>query len=493
MKRMQWVLLVVCVMLVALLMQGCSTPTPTDPVDNTGETPVIVDETPTVAAPDSTVDGTETLGTTDTPGPTDMMAETLNPVGTDGGDDAIAGLENGADQTATVAPTRPASPTISTASAAGFALENVPVESEEAHVTIPFTGESGASYTLHYKYRSVWLLPTTVTLSGTEGKFEVDLGLGTNEFVLVEANQPREAADGITFSIEYAIIPDETPTPEPTATPTPSPTPSPEPTATPTPTPEPTPTPGPWDGTDGAVVQQQTGGDEAVVVVEATVRPPYERTISLWARGDDVLALQEGLTELGFKYGKADGVYGPRTQAAVERFQRKNGLKVDGVVGTDTRAKLAEMGVTIPLYAEPDMTRPDGFERDLSMGKEGIDVYWLQERLVALGYLSRSPDQVYGRHTRAAVRAFQQDNGIKADGIAGPETLRALFAPGVGSSVPTESPTVAPTEMPTPVVTATMEIPTNTPTAMPTTTPTVAPTMGPAAPVLLTPSPEPEG
>jgi peptidoglycan hydrolase-like protein with peptidoglycan-binding domain len=39
----------------------------------------------------------------------------------------------------------------------------------------------------------------------------------------------------------------------------------------------------------------------------------------------------------------ADGVYGPRTRAAVKRFQRRHGLTVDGVAGPET---LAALGLT---------------------------------------------------------------------------------------------------------------------------------------------------
>jgi hypothetical protein len=49
---------------------------------------------------------------------------------------------------------------------------------------------------------------------------------------------------------------------------------------------------------------------------------------------DSVRALQK---KLGVK---ADGVYGPRTRAAVKRFQRANGLDVDGVAGPQTLAAL---------------------------------------------------------------------------------------------------------------------------------------------------------
>jgi Transglycosylase-like domain/Putative peptidoglycan binding domain len=49
---------------------------------------------------------------------------------------------------------------------------------------------------------------------------------------------------------------------------------------------------------------------------------------------DSVRALQK---KLGVK---ADGVYGPKTRAAVKRFQRANGLAVDGVAGPQTLAAL---------------------------------------------------------------------------------------------------------------------------------------------------------
>jgi peptidoglycan hydrolase-like protein with peptidoglycan-binding domain len=51
---------------------------------------------------------------------------------------------------------------------------------------------------------------------------------------------------------------------------------------------------------------------------------------------DGVRALQQ---QLGIK---ADGVYGPRTKAAVKRFQRAHGLAVDGVAGPQTLAALGE-------------------------------------------------------------------------------------------------------------------------------------------------------
>lgn len=320
--------------------------------------------------------------------------------------------------------------------AAGYQVdEDIITETTEAEISIPFTGEDGVSYRLHHKHGNIWLVPKIVTLKGTEGTFDVTLGTGVNDFVLTEDGEARTSPNAVAFSITYSTepaapasaanaaasvsptvfatlvpaaqsaVPSASPTPaaatpDPTAEATPEPTP--EPTAEPTPEPSPEPTPVPVD----------MGQDRAML---------------LWMEGDDVLVLQEGLLTLKYNFGKADGVYGPRTRAAVMRFQRRHDIKADGIVGTDTRAKLAEYGIEIPLYFAPDMTMPEGFDRELSFGKRGMDVYRLQERLSALGYLEEEPDQVYGRRTRAAIRAFQTENGLKADGVAGPETLRMLF------------------------------------------------------------------
>ena len=55
------------------------------------------------------------------------------------------------------------------------------------------------------------------------------------------------------------------------------------------------------------------------------------------ADGQDVKALQEQLVELGYLSEKeVDRVYGPVTIAAVEAFQKRNGLHVDGLAGEKT-------------------------------------------------------------------------------------------------------------------------------------------------------------
>ena len=60
--------------------------------------------------------------------------------------------------------------------------------------------------------------------------------------------------------------------------------------------------------------------------------------------GDDVRYLQERLLELGYDLGRADGIFGRRTDAALANFQREGGLIAVGVCGPLTMAALNRLG-----------------------------------------------------------------------------------------------------------------------------------------------------
>ena len=52
-------------------------------------------------------------------------------------------------------------------------------------------------------------------------------------------------------------------------------------------------------------------------------------------RGEDVAELQSRLSSLGFDAGKVDGIFGPKTEAAVVEFQHNRNLAEDGKVGPE--------------------------------------------------------------------------------------------------------------------------------------------------------------
>ena len=64
---------------------------------------------------------------------------------------------------------------------------------------------------------------------------------------------------------------------------------------------------------------------------------------SYGSRGSEVRLIQQRLKNWGYYTGAVDGIYGDKTLSAVKSFQRKNGLKVDGIVG---KATLAALGIS---------------------------------------------------------------------------------------------------------------------------------------------------
>ncbi len=62
-------------------------------------------------------------------------------------------------------------------------------------------------------------------------------------------------------------------------------------------------------------------------------------------------------------------------------------------------------------------------------GSRGDEVINIQVKLKRWGYYKGSVDGIYGYLTYTAVKWFQAKNGLRIDGIAGPETLRALGLP----------------------------------------------------------------
>lgn len=86
--------------------------------------------------------------------------------------------------------------------------------------------------------------------------------------------------------------------------------------------------------TTGALFEMgQTNDEFAAPVVQTAV-------LKQGATGGEVKELQRRLKQWGYYNGAVDGIYGKQTVEAVKYFQRKNGLKVDGVAGRATYAAL---------------------------------------------------------------------------------------------------------------------------------------------------------
>ncbi len=98
------------------------------------------------------------------------------------------------------------------------------------------------------------------------------------------------------------------------------------------------------------------------------------------------------------------------------------------------------------LKVTPDPSAPTA-EPVIRSGAMGESVAKLQTRLKELGYYTGTVDSQFGPGTRAAVTAFQQQNGLTADGIVGPATSEILYSDAAKPAV-----TPVPTDTPAPTV-----------------------------------------
>lgn len=174
-------------------------------------------------------------------------------------------------------------------------------------------------------------------------------------------------------------------------------------------------------------------------------------TLKYGSRGDRVKLLQQALKDLSFLSGSADGKFGTATQLAVTSFQQANGLAADGLAGRKTLQRLEALlegdtgGETAPTTPSAPSTSTGSATptRTLRKGYQGEDVKTVQSRLKELGYYTGSVDGKYGSSTMAAVKAFQQANGLTADGLAGSGTYRVLFSTGAKPTTGTTTPPAA--------------------------------------------------
>ena len=128
-----------------------------------------------------------------------------------------------------------------------------------------------------------------------------------------------------------------------------------------------------------------------------------------------VEALQRSLQRLGWAPGRADGLFGPRTEAALIRFQRASGVTVDGIAGPETRSALAR-ALNRPLSRGAGFATPKGSQR----------VRTLQRKLQRRGLRPGPVDGRYGPRTEAAVIRLQRAVGLKASGTVNTITRRVL-------------------------------------------------------------------
>ena len=145
-------------------------------------------------------------------------------------------------------------------------------------------------------------------------------------------------------------------------------------------------------------------------------------SLKLGSTGTKVRQLQQDLTTLGYYWADITGNFGSKTEAAVKNFQEKNNLTADGVAGTKTlnavAAAVSRSGGSSGSDYDSGTT--------LRLNSQGSAVSQLQTDLKQLGYYFADITGNFGTKTEAAVKEFQKDKKLTADGIAGYNTLQAI-------------------------------------------------------------------
>ena len=136
--------------------------------------------------------------------------------------------------------------------------------------------------------------------------------------------------------------------------------------------------------------------------------------------------IQEKLQQAGVYAGRADGVWGPESQAALERFQQTRNLQVTGQLNQATAATLGLPPVDL---LSPRAAQAPAAASVAQAAPEAVSpavIRNVQQRLRALGFYRGGVDGLWGAGTQASLERFQQGRGLQTTGQVNPITLQAL-------------------------------------------------------------------
>lgn len=186
---------------------------------------------------------------------------------------------------------------------------------------------------------------------------------------------------------------------------------------------------------------QATGGDPNAQRLLGLQRGSTGRAADVKQLQDDLIA--QGCLDPSIRSNAGYGnTFGPMTEAAVKKLQADRGLPVTGKVDAATVAALGPQtppapivpGVTYPgaPVGDPNAAAVVGLQKGLGTPAQ---VKQLQDDLLRMGYVDPSfaKDGGYGKtfgpKTEAAVKQFQQDNGLPPTGTVDAATAAALAGP----------------------------------------------------------------
>lgn len=165
----------------------------------------------------------------------------------------------------------------------------------------------------------------------------------------------------------------------------------------------------------------------------------------------DVKELQQELRARNFFNHSTNTTYfGNITKEAVKKFQKANGLSVDGSFGPASARVLKGKTNTSSPEVKPapapksSVSGQLSYSRALRQGLKGNDVRDLQSALKKLGHYNIAVDSSFGPGTVSAVKSFQSAQRISVDGSVGPATVKTINAVLSGNVAAGKPVTIAP-------------------------------------------------
>ncbi len=126
----------------------------------------------------------------------------------------------------------------------------------------------------------------------------------------------------------------------------------------------------------------------------------------------DAKVIQGRLAELGFYRGAMDGVWGKNSRAALKAFKEKNALADPETWDKETQVRLFREVSLAPPPASGTGRTPISSGETLLDPTVSRDAKVIQGRLAELGFYRGAMDGVWGRNSRAALKAFKEKNAL---------------------------------------------------------------------------------
>jgi len=148
--------------------------------------------------------------------------------------------------------------------------------------------------------------------------------------------------------------------------------------------------------------------------------------------GEIIGDIQRELVRRGFYDGVVDGLYGPKTDAAIRDFEQAAGLKPstepnEALLQAMVRspAKLTKATPTSAVAARPTPARAEVAVERPAPSKRVIA---LQRALAEYGYGQIRPSGIIDPETQAAIEKFERERKLPITGLASDRVVRELAA-----------------------------------------------------------------